>query len=240
MSILKFRAWVAEDVRGCITGTGDLRQVRRGDLSSTQLFPVDLAKPRMCKHVSRTVLEVTVPLCWVVLEELENEVCRVSVECGPADGGRARTDLFVQLDVRDIRLVEGRQTRQHLEYQDTQRVPVDRLVVSLVTDDLGAGSVKRGCQSADRTHLWGQVIGCAAEGPRNGTTVLCETEVSDFDMSIVIQEYVLRLKVAVYDVGLVQVVERERDLGGVELRDWVWEPLCGGEGEFTGADQNSH
>lgn len=40
-----------------------------------------------------------------------------------------------------------------------------------------------------------------------------------------VEQQILGLQVAVDDVVRVQVVERERDFGGVELCDWVGEAL---------------
>ena len=55
--------------------------------------------------------------------------------------------------------------------------------------------------------------------------MLREPEVGDFDVPVEVEEDVLGLEVAVDDVERVQVVERERDLGRVELRHWVGESL---------------
>lgn len=55
---------------------------------------------------------------------------------GPFDAGRALCDLFIEDNGRDIRFVEGGQTREHFEDEDTESVPIDRLVVACVADDL--------------------------------------------------------------------------------------------------------
>ena len=90
----------------------------------------------MRKHVAGTVLEVAVALRRVVLEKLQDQIRRVFVERRPADRGGSRADLLVEHDVARVRLVEGREPREHLEDEHSQRVPVNRLVVPLVADDL--------------------------------------------------------------------------------------------------------
>ena len=59
--------------------------------------------------------------------------------------------------------------------------------------------------------------------------MLREAEVRDLDVAVKIEQDVLRLEVAVDDVERVQVVERERDLGRVELGYGVRESLEGTE-----------
>jgi len=40
-----------------------------------------------------------------------------------------------------------------------------------------------------------------------------------------VEQQVLGFQITVDDVVGMEVVERERDLGGVELCDWIWEAL---------------
>ena len=44
-------------------------------------------------------------------------------------------------------------------------------------------------------------------------------------MPVVVEQDVLRLEIAVDDILAMQVVESKGDFRGVELRDWVGEPL---------------
>lgn len=69
-----------------------------------------------------------------------------------------------------------------------------------------------------------------AEGPRDVGDVFGEPKVGDLDVAVRAEEDVLRFQVAVDDVERVEVVERERDFGGKELRDGVRESLVGGRG----------
>ena len=86
---------------------------------------------------------------------------------------------------------------------------------------------ERRARSRHATHLGRQVVWCAAERPDGRRAIFREAEVRDLDVAVEVEEDVLRLEVAVDDVERVQVVERERDLRGVELCDWVWEALLG-------------
>ena len=124
------------DVRARIPIIRDLRQIRRRNLPIQQLLPVDLGEPRVREHVARAVREVPEALARVALHELEDEVRRVRVERGPLDARRALRDLLVEHDGRDVRLVERRQPREHLEDEHPQGVPVHALVVPHVADNL--------------------------------------------------------------------------------------------------------
>jgi len=55
--------------------------------------------------------------------------------------------------------------------------------------------------------------------------VLRETKVSDLDMTVIGEEDILWLEVAVDDIVCVEVVEGHGHFCGIELRHWVWEPL---------------
>ena len=103
------------DVRARIPIIRDLRQIRRRNLSIEQLLPVDLGEPRVGEDVARAVEHVPEALRRVALHELEDEVRRVRVERGPLDARRALRDLLVEHDGGDVRLVERRQPREHLE-----------------------------------------------------------------------------------------------------------------------------
>ena len=124
------------DIRGRIARCGNFRLVRRDDLALPELLPVHLPEPRVCEDVAGAVLQIAVALRRVVLEELENQICRVLVERRPADRRRALADLLVQHDVARVWLVERRQAREHLEYEHTEGIPIHGFVVPLIADDL--------------------------------------------------------------------------------------------------------
>ena len=88
-------------------------------------------------------------------------------------------------------------------------VPVHRLVVAL-----------------GRDYFWREVVGRAAKRPCDVGHLLCEAKVCDFEVSVSVQQQILRLQVAVDDVVRVQIVERKRDFGGVELGDGVGKALA--------------
>jgi hypothetical protein len=87
-------------------------------------------------------------------------------------------------------------------------VPVDRLVVALGRDDLGR-----------------EVVGRAAQRPGDVRHLFREAKVGDLEVAVAVEQQVLGLEVAVDDVHAVQVVEREHDLGRVELGHGVREAL---------------
>ena len=103
----------------------------------------------------------------------------------------------------DVLRVEGGEARQHLEDERPEAPPVDGLAVA-----------------AARDHLRGHVLGGPAEGLGLGVgaeeALLGEAEVGEDDVALAGQEEVLELQVAVEDAGVVEVLETEDDLGGVE------------------------
>ena len=78
---------------------------------------------------------------------------------------------------------------------------------------------------AVRTYLGRKVVWGAAERPDGRHARLCEAEVCELDVAVAGEQNILGLEVAVDDVVRVEIVERERDLGRVELRDWVHKAL---------------
>ena len=113
-------------------------------------------------------------------------------------------DLLV--DAQGVVVVERRVARKHFEDQHAQRPPVDELVVALALDD-----------------LWSQVLRRAAEGVGAVADDLGKAEVGDLDVSLLVDEEVLRLEVSVGDVHGVEVLECEHDLGREEEGDVVGE-----------------
>lgn len=89
-----------------------------------------------------------------------------------------------------------------------KNLPIDTLVVALGADNLGSEVIRRTTKS-----------------PGNVRNLLCETEIGNFEMTVSVEQQVLGLQITVDDVHRVQVVESERDLGGVELSNGVGESL---------------
>lgn len=54
---------------------------------------------------------------------------------------------------------------------------------------------------------------------------LCEAEISDFDVAVRVEKDVLGFQVAVHDVFVVQMIERQRYLCGIEFSYGIWESL---------------
>ena len=74
-------------------------------------------------------------------------------------------------------------------------------------------------------NLGRQILGCPAEGVGlvAGLQELGQTEVSKRDVTIVVHEYVLRLKVAMDDIAIVQISKRQNDLSTNKLNCWLLE-----------------
>lgn len=62
-------------------------------------------------------------------------------------------------------------------------------------------------------YFWRQVLRRAAKRVGAGLAVLGETEVCQFEVSLLVNEDVLRLQIAIDDVLLVQILEHESNLG---------------------------
>jgi hypothetical protein len=131
--------WSSKEVhlRARIPISTDFRQIRSRDLPSGQLFPIDLSKPRVRKHILRTVLHVPVPLRRIALHQPHDQIPGVVVKLPrPPDVRWSTGDLFVQNDGVSFRLVVGRETGEHFENEDAEGIPVNGLVVSLLCNDL--------------------------------------------------------------------------------------------------------
>jgi hypothetical protein len=74
-------------------------------------------------------------------------------------------------------------------------------------------------------YLGREIVWRAAERPGHVRTVLGKPEVSDLNMTVRVEEDVLRLEVSVDDVKRMEVVQCERDLGCIEFGHRVWEAL---------------
>lgn len=98
----------------------NFRQLRRHDHPPQQLIPVDLREPRVHKYVARTVLHVPESRGRVALDGT-----RVFSDSG---SGGTPTGRY--------RAVERRQTREHLEDERAQGVPVYASYVACVASDL--------------------------------------------------------------------------------------------------------
>ena len=92
-----------------------------------------------------------------------------------------------------------RVAHEHLVDEHARRPPVDGLAVALGLDDLGR-----------------EVLGRAAERPRAVLDQLGEAEVDDLQVALAVEQQVLGLEVAVDDVAVVEVLEREHHRRAVE------------------------
>ena len=87
-------------------------------------------------------------------------------------------------------------------------IPVNRFVVSF------------GCD-----HFWRKIIRSSAERPSDIGNIFRKSEIGDLDVTMSVQEQILRLQISVDDILLVKILEGQRHFGGVELGDGVGEAL---------------
>ena len=99
---------------------------------------------------------------------------------------------------------------EHLVDEDAERPPVDALAVADPEEGLGR-----------------EVLGRAAHGPRAVCHALGEAERAQLEVALGIDQDALRLQIAMHHAAgaaiLVQVLEREDELRGVEARPVVLE-----------------
>uniref|UniRef100_A0A182INX3 Uncharacterized protein n=1 Tax=Anopheles atroparvus TaxID=41427 RepID=A0A182INX3_ANOAO len=96
---------------------------------------------------------------------------------------------------------ERRVAGGHLVHQHAECPPVDRLVVALAEDDLGR-----------------QVLGRTAQRPGATLDALGEPEIGHLQVALGVDQQVFRLEIAIDQVEIVEILERQHDLGGVEAR----------------------
>ena len=102
-------------------------------------------------------------------------------------------DLLV--DGHGVVVVKWIDAGNHLVGEDTEGPPVDRLAVAFVEEDL-RGEVLRGATERVCARL----------------AVLCEAEISQFEVALIVDKDILGLQITVDDVQRVQVFEHEGDL----------------------------
>lgn len=130
--------------------------------------------------------------------------------------------LFVYLDW--VLVPKWWVARQELVYQNAEGPPVDGRGVTLVMYDLGGQVLWRpaeGVRLDGAVAVTGAVADCCCWCcclPQPSAQALREAKVDKADVPLLVEQQVLGLEVAVGDaaLGLVQVLEHEHDLGGVE------------------------
>jgi len=198
VKVLVFR--VSVKLRRIAHATGDGRLVGCLEIPAQQAVPDHFLEPRMVLDVVGTALEVTQALGQVLDNELLQEIEDVGRKVvGICDG--AVQDVFVGLHGRGV--VEWGVARQHLEDEDAERPPVDRLVVGFGGDDFGR-----------------DIIGRTAQGVSDVGDFLCEAEIGQLDVAVLVQQDVFRLEVPVDDIQSVEVLDGEKHFGGVEFGHW--------------------
>jgi hypothetical protein len=141
------------DLRAGVAFPVDAGKVGRSNLPTGKLVPVDLFEPWMGEHVSCTMAQVSVSSRRVAFHQLDDEVGCVAIESGwEPYGCWPLHDPLIQLHMIWFRLVIWGKTGQHFIDEDPKSVPIDRLIVTLLTDDLEP-DVKRGSEMQQRRLL---------------------------------------------------------------------------------------
>lgn len=76
-----------------------------------------------------------------------------------------------------------------------------------------------------RAYLWGEIIRGATERPNSRIAVLCESKISNLDMSIKVEEDVFGFEITVNDIKIMKIIQRQRHFSSIKLRHWVRETL---------------
>uniref|UniRef100_A0A182TKX5 Uncharacterized protein n=1 Tax=Anopheles melas TaxID=34690 RepID=A0A182TKX5_9DIPT len=174
------------------------RYERRLDALLEHRDPVGRGEPSVPLDVVHARLQVAVALGQIDLQQVAQQILQLRAEVR-REAHLAADDLFVDLD----RLVgeEGRIAGRHLVHQHAERPPVDRLVVALAQDDLGR-----------------EILGRAAQRPGSALDALGEAEIGHLQVALRVDQQVFRLQIAIDQVEIVQILERQHNLGGVEAR----------------------
>lgn len=159
----------------------------------------------MILDVVGSVLQAAVALGDVRNEEMLHEALGIPIRVKYDDllvkisGELNLTLQDLLIDRHRIIVIEGIYSSNHLVSEDSKRPPIDWLSVTLIEQD-----------------LWGQILRCATQSVGSCLAILCESKVSQFQVSFLIDQYVLWLQISVDYILLMQVFEHETDLGGVE------------------------
>ena len=103
------------------------------------------------------------------------------------------------VDCHRVVIVEWVNTSVHLIDQNSQGPPVDRLSVTLVEE-----------------HFGGKILGRSTKRVGTSLTVLGEAEIGKLEVTLLVDENVFGLQIAVDDVQRVKVLKHERHLGAIE------------------------
>jgi len=198
--------WVAVKLTRIANTTLDRRHVRRVNVLAHETIPCDFGEPLVIHDVFAAAVQVTEALREVGGDELLQKILRVRVDIRRILYS-ALENVLVDLHRRTAIPKRGK-AAQHLEDQNTQGPPVDGFVVAL------------GCDN-----FWRKVIRGTAKSPGDVLDFLREAEIGNLQMTVSVEQQVLWLQIAIYDVARVQVVKSQRDFGSVELGDRIRKSL---------------
>jgi hypothetical protein len=183
------------------------RYVRGINVFPQKSVPCDLCKPRMVLDILGSSMKIAQALCQVWCDQLRQQVDRIWVHVRREFDLSAK-NVFVDLDGRTA-VPERSEAAEHFKYKNSQgpprysqgqrccplglfprSLPVYRFVVPLGRDD-----------------LWSKIVWCTAERPCDVRHILCETEIGNLQVTMPIQQQVLRFEITVNDVLCMQVLQ---------------------------------
>lgn len=178
---------------------------------STHRFPIyQLKEGVSLDFLEALLLAAAQPLGWVLAQEAL-QYARGVVRQRSWDSDRLVENHLEEIVLgvligilRGAGNVEGASPREHLKQQNAQRPPVHGEAVVLAAQDLR-----------------GNVVGRAAEGGRCVAVpdaLLAHPIVGELHVSLVIQQHVVKLQVAIDNALLMQEIQCQADLRGVEAR----------------------
>jgi len=97
------------------------------------------------------------------------------------------------------------QSGQHFVDQNAQRIPVYALIIPLLIHDLARVIMSTSIlmDGICCPHLWCEVVWSTTQSPGSCSTDFGKSKISYLDMSIRVQQDILRFEVAIYDpVGM--------------------------------------
>jgi len=77
----------------------------------------------------------------------------------------------------------------------------------------------------EEKYLWRQIIRRPTQRPRRRFAGFGETKISNPDVSIGVEKNIFWFKISIYNVFIMQMVQRECNLCCIEFRDRIWKTL---------------
>jgi hypothetical protein len=165
-----FHKLEASDSLARIAIPAKLGNVRRLHFLVRQPLPRNLGKPPMIKHIRTPPAHIPQTQTQIRDQQPAHQVHRQRLKI-PRILDSARPDTLIEPHRVRFFGEKGGCAGEHFVQEDADGVPVDRLVVRFLVDDLGC-----------------EVVGCAAQGPCDVWDVFGEPKVGKLDVSVCAEE----------------------------------------------------